>query len=343
MYSFASLARVYGAAPVSGSLKQSNEDFVVEELMPVQPSGQGEHLWLQIRKSGCNTDWLAQQLARIAGVKGSAVSYAGLKDRHGVTTQWFSLHLPGLDDPDLTTLESADVQLLQAVRHDRKLKRGTLSGNHFQLAVRELSGSQEQLEQRLQLIAEQGVANYFGEQRFGRDMDNLRRAEAMFNGQLKRVKKQHRSLYLSAARSWVFNQLLSERVRQGNWNRYLPGDVMQLAGKSACFADDGSDDIEQRLASQSIHPTGPLWGKGPSLAQGSCLQLETAIAANWPELCQGVVDAGMKQERRALRLLVENFSWQFDNEQTLVVSFDLPAGAYATMVLREIVDADSQR
>jgi len=335
-----SLPRVYGEPPAAGILRQSNEDFIVDELMPVQPSGQGEHLWLQIRKSGCNTDWLAQQLAALAGVKGFAVSYAGLKDRHAVTTQWFSIHLPGCDDPDLTALESADVQLLQSIRHDRKLKRGTLSGNHFRLRLHQLSGSVDQLEQRLQAVAEHGVANYFGEQRFGRDMDNLRRAEAMFGGQLKRVKKQHRSLYLSAARSWIFNQLLAARIEQGNWDRRLPGDVFQLAGKSACFADDASEDLQQRLDSHAIHPTGPLWGKGPSLAQDACLQLENAVAAHWETLCQGLIDAGMKQERRALRLMPENPGWQFENEQTLVLWFDLPAGAYATTVLREIINTE---
>ena len=338
MYSFATLARAHGEPLGHGRLKQHNEDFVVDELMPVLPSGTGEHLWLQIRKTGCNTDWLARQLADVAGIKPMAVSYAGLKDRHAVTSQWFSLHLPGCEDPDLSSLESDDIHILQAIRHDRKLKRGTLSGNHFRILVRGLSISDQQVEEKLTSIIEQGVPNYFGAQRFGHGMNNLLKAEALFAGQLKRVKKSQRSIYLSAARSWVFNQVLSERVQRGNWDQYLLGDVFQLTGKSACFADDNSNDIEQRLADHSIHPTGPLWGKGISMAKGACLELEDAVAEHNRQLCQGLVDCGMKQERRALRLLVAKLAWQLAGDETLELSFELPAGAYATMVLREIID-----
>ena len=339
MYSFNSLARAHGEIQASGILRQSNEDFIVEEIMPVQVSGSGEHLWLQIRKNGCNTDWVARQLATLAGIKPNAVSYAGLKDRHALTTQWFSMHLPGCNDPDLSTFESEDVHILQSTRHDRKLRRGALSGNHFQLVVRSLSASRQQLEERLQIIADQGVPNYFGEQRFGHEMNNLLKAEAMFTGKLKRLKKQHRSIYLSAARSWIFDQLLSSRIKQGNWNSYLQGDVFQLAGKSACFSDDASEDIALRLAEKTIHPTGPLWGKGPSMAQGECWQLEADVAADTPLFCEGLIAAGMKQERRALRLSVDNFCWEFDDGHTLTLSFDLPAGAYATVVLREMINA----
>ena len=149
MCHFSELARAYGEPPIKGRIKLANADFIVDEIMPIEPSGQGEHLWLHIEKSGCNTDWLAQQLARASNVKAMAVSYAGMKDRHAITSQWFSVHLPGLTDPDLSSVETEGVKILHSCRHDKKLKRGALSGNRFKLTIRELEGSLDQLQQRL--------------------------------------------------------------------------------------------------------------------------------------------------------------------------------------------------
>ncbi len=335
MYLFDSLGRAHSHNLVHGEVKSAHEDFRVDEIMPVQPSGEGEHLWLHIEKKGCNTEWLARQLARLSGVKSMAVSYAGLKDRHGITTQWFSIHLPGLADPDLSVLPEG-VRLLQAIRHNRKLKRGTLSGNRFRLCVRDIKGSLDTLEQTLNNIKEQGVPNYFGEQRFGHDMGNLNQAEKLFRGEIKRLDRHERGLYLSAARSWIFNLVLSERIQQHNWNHYLPGDVLMLDGRSACFADDNSADLQQRIDHKQIHPTGPLWGKGESMARADCLELEMSIARGCSLFCEGIVAAGMDQERRALRLLVKQMNWQINDDQ-LFLDFELPAGSFATMVLREII------
>lgn len=336
VYQFNELALAYGAAPIKGHLKSINDDFLVDELMSVKLSGQGEHLWLQIKKNGCNTDWLAQQLAQVAGVKSMAVGYAGMKDRHAITTQWFSVQLPGLDDPDFTSLEGEKISILQTCRHDKKLKRGALSGNHFTLCIREISGSLDELQQRLELIRQHGVPNYFGEQRFGFGMNNLNKAEQMFERKLKRLKKHQRGLYLSSARSWIFNQILSLRIQQNNWHQYLAGDVFMLEGKSACFADDGSD-VAERLSCLEIHPTAALWGEGESLASGECLEMEQNIALNNPLLSKGLEDARLKQERRSLRLLPENLSWQIEPSDILKIEFELPAGTFATMVLREFV------
>lgn len=337
MYQFSDLVKAYDANPIKGRIKSINEDFIVEEIMPVQPSGQGEHLWLHIQKSGSNTDWLAQQLARISGIKPMGVSYAGMKDRHAITSQWFSVHLPGQEDPDLSSLEGEDIKILQAIRHDKKLKRGTLSGNRFKLRIRDIEGALEQLQIRLENIQQQGVPNYFGEQRFGFGMNNLTKAELMFDRKLKRLKKHERGLYLSSARSWIFNQVLSTRIQQGVWNQYVPGDVFMLDGKSACFADDGSD-VTERLEKMEIHPTGPLWGDGEPLASGQCLKIEQDAVLNNVLLGKGLVDARLKQERRSLRLRIEDLKWQVENVNELSIEFSLPAGTFATMVLREFVD-----
>lgn len=340
MYKFSDLERAYGDPPIKGRIKSVNADFVVDEIMPVQPSAQGEHLWLHIEKSGCNTDWLAQQLAKASGVKPMAVSYAGMKDRHAITRQWFSVHLPGQDDPDLSSLESNEIRILQSIRHDRKLKRGTLSGNVFKLRIRDIVGSMEELQERLELIRQRGVPNYFGEQRFGFGMNNLNKAELMFERKMKRLKKHERGLYLSSARSWIFNRVLSTRIQQQNWESYLPGDVFMLHGKSACFIDDGSD-VSDRLENMSIHPTGPLWGDGDVLSSAGCLKIEQQIARQNEILSQGLKDARLKQERRSLRLIPENLHWEIEQDNSLLVEFELPSGTFATMVLREFVDVIS--
>lgn len=334
MVLFKELARVAGEIPLSGVIKSDSSDFLVDEIMPVQPSGDGEHLWLHIRKTGNNTDWVAKQLAAWANVKSMDVGYAGLKDRHGVTSQWYSVYLPGKTNPDMVALKIDGVELLAHNRHNRKLKRGTLAGNRFDIVVRDLKGDMACLETRLQTVQQHGVPNYFGEQRFGHSMSNLPAAERMFNGE--RVKQHERGLYLSAARSWIFNQLLHQRVRARNWNEHLPGDVFMLDGRSACFADDDSAELALRLQTLAIHPTGPLWGRGSSMAQRDCLQLEQSIAQQFPLYCSGLEQAGMDQERRALRLRVKNLHWRIENDM-LHLSFALPAGSYATMVLREIV------
>jgi tRNA pseudouridine13 synthase len=281
---------------------------------------------------------LADQLARYAGIPKRDVSYAGLKDRNAVTRQWFSLGLAGAAEPEWKNLGIENVCVLQHVRHRRKLRRGTLQGNRFQLMIRELQGDLAALQVRLQQLVQQGVPNYFGEQRFGHNGANLQQALAMFQG--KRIKDRHkRSLYLSAARSSLFNELLSARVTAGNWNRAIAGDAMLLAGTNSYFVPDAIDaEILHRLDSFDIHPSGCLWGRGESPACAQVAILEDHLLQVHPEFCRGLEQAGMKQERRSLRLQVADLEWELDvSQQQLELRFFLPAGSYATTVLRELV------
>jgi len=337
-YDFRTLAYAYTKPTINGHLKAVNSDFKVNEIMSVQTSGVGEHLWLKIEKDGSNTDWVAQQLARHAGLKSMAVSYAGMKDRHAVTTQWFSLHLPGMDDPDFSSLVSDEFKILEQYRHDRKLKRGALTGNQFQIRITQLNGDVAELEDKLQKIKHSGVPNYYGEQRFGREMGNISKAEKMFRGEFKKLSKQHRGLYLSSARSWIFNQVLSQRIQQHTWLEPIQGDVFMLNGKSACFAEDISDELNERLANAEINLTGCLWGEGKSMATADSFALERTIADEFKPLAEGLESARLKQERRALRLMPDNLNWQIKND-VLELEFDLPSGAFATMLLRECVNS----
>lgn len=323
------------AGTLSGNFRVNPEDFIVDEQMGIDLTGSGEHLWLQVRKTGANTDWVAGQLARCAGIPAKEVGYAGLKDRHAVTTQWFSLQLPGMADPDFSSLP-AEIEILQQQRHDKKLRRGALSSNRFILTLRNCLGDVTQAASICQQMVQQGIPNYYGEQRFGHNHGNLSKAENWFKGAFKPKQRNQRSLYLSAARSWVFNHILSARVEQGNWNQRLPGDVFMFDGGSAWFADDASPELEQRLAAQAIHPTGALWGRGDLPTVETAGELEAALAALFPLFCSGLEKQGLKQERRALRINVGEIGFDVLDASTLKLSFELPPGAYATVLLAQL-------
>lgn len=327
------------AAPLTGTFRSQPADFLVDEQIDIELSGVGEHLWLHIRKTNANTDWVAKQLARAAGIAAKDVGYAGLKDRHAITTQWFSLHLPGKDDPDFSELLgelSGDLDILQQTRHDKKLKRGALQGNRFVLTLRDVTGDIEQAKTLCQQISEHGVPNYFGEQRFGHEGGNVVKAEAWFRGDFRPKQRHQRSLYLSSARSWLFNHILAARVTDGSWNQYVAGDVFMFDGGHSWFTDDGDASLPERVAAQAVHPTGALWGRGRLESQGAIQGLEQAQADALALLCEGLERNGLKQERRALRSNVQALSFESLDDSTVRLSFALPAGAYATVVLAQL-------
>jgi len=325
----------YGGPPLRGQLRASPEDFQVDEILGYDADGQGEHALLWVEKRGANTDWVARELAKFAGVSQIAVGYAGLKDRHAVTRQTFSVQLAGKPDPDWSAFPHADVKVLAATRHSRKLKRGALRGNRFVLVLRGVQGDRDAAEQVLQQIYARGVPNYYGEQRFGREGGNVAQARAMFAG--RRVERDKRSFLLSAARSQIFNSVLAARVERDAWDKPLDGEIWSLAGSRSWFGPEPFTEVlAERLARADIHPSGPLWGQGELPTQGEAGLLEREIGAVFSDLAEGVAAARMDQERRPLRLLPKDLKWRWPCDDALELSFELPAGAYATVVVREL-------
>ncbi|MGG6462478.1 tRNA pseudouridine(13) synthase TruD [Solilutibacter silvestris] len=333
------LLRAHGESVLSARTRIAPEDFRVDEIDAFEASGAGEHLLLTIEKRGLTTAEAVRRIAAWAGVPESAIGHAGLKDRHAVTRQRLSVWLPGREDPDPSTLGSEALRVIEAHRHSRKLPRGALAGNRFRLVLREIVGDRAAVEERLGAIAARGVPNYFGEQRFGRFGDNVAQALAMFAG--RRVKREERSMLLSAARSELFNRVLAQRVRDGNWNAALEGDVFMLAGSHSVFGPEPLDDrIRERVATFDIDPTGPMWGRGALRTSEAVLALETEalVGDDAQALRDGLERAAMKQERRALRLRATNLQWQWLHDDALEFAFELPPGSYATSVLAELGD-----
>ncbi|MGR8998810.1 MAG: tRNA pseudouridine(13) synthase TruD, partial [Gammaproteobacteria bacterium] len=274
-----------------------------------------------------------------ANVRQRDVSFAGLKDRHAVTTQWFSVWLPGKADPDWTLFETGSMKVLHTVRHARKLKRGVLSGNSFKIIIRDWQGDKDKTTGQLEAIKANGIANYFGSQRFGREGQNINKALGLFQGS--KVGREQRSLYLSAARSYLFNQILAYRIIRKNWNQPVAGDTYMFDLSHSCFKSELPDaEIINRLEAKEIHPTGALWGRGEAGVSADTLNLERDIIDAYPQLAQGLIACNVDKDRRALRVNVQDLCWQFVNDRVLELCFTLPAGSYATAVLREIIDSE---
>ena len=330
-----SLPYAHGGPPVAGRIRVEPGDFRVDEVLGFAPSGAGEHAFLLIEKTGANTEWVAKRLAETAGVAPVAVGFAGLKDRHAITRQSFSVHLPGKLDPDWSALAIPGVRVLAATRHDRKLKRGAHRGNRFRIRVRDVEGAQGEVEHRLAAIRERGVPNYFGEQRFGRDAGNVARAHELFAG--RRLPRAEAGIVMSAARSLIFNDVLAARVADGSWDCGLDGEVWMLAGTHSIFGPEPwTVDLARRLAAFDIDPTGPLAGSGELRSAGRAREIEDAAIARHGDLVRGLAAAGLIQQRRALRLGVRGLLHEWEADGSLVVELELSAGAFATAVLREL-------
>ena len=342
--------------PIQQPLKQATykahtTDFIVNELLPLEFTGEGEHLWLHIQKSGMNTAYLAKLLSEWADIPLRDIGYSGLKDRHALTTQWFSLRIPKKQLPesefapiDISINES--VTILAQQWHNKKLNRGTHRANQFIITLRniefadveaslsmqapaseQLISAKQAVEQHLTTIIQNGVPNYFGPQRFGRHGNNIREALSLFarpvpearpqpnKSKRKRVPREQNTMELSAARSLIFNAILAARVRDGSWNTGLAGEVFNLAGSGSIFSSDEIDKtLRARLESGDIHPTAVLWGTGNEKVSGKAAIIETDIVAQsalLTQLATGLEQRDIKAQRRALRLPIEALSWEW--------------------------------
>lgn len=329
-------ARAYGAPVIVGTLKAEPEHFQVREWLGFAADGDGEHALLIVRKRNANTLWVARALARYAGLAPRDIGFAGLKDRRAVTEQAFTVPLGKRPVEFWEGMQGEGFEVLSAARHRRKLRRGAHKGNDFRIVLDRIEGDAAALQQRLQVIARDGVPNYFGAQRFGHDGRNLKTATAWLGQGAQPRDRAQRGFALSAARAAIFNLVASERVGRGDWNQLLAGDVANLNGTGSIFAVDNVDaELQRRCAELDLHPTGPLWGKGESPLSGAPAELERSVADRCAALSAGLAAQGLSHERRALRIQVRNLAWTLEG-QRLILEFRLLRGAFATAVLGEI-------
>jgi tRNA pseudouridine synthase D (truD) len=319
-------------------LKAECADFVVKEQLGYDMSGDGEFVAVKVRKTDCNTLFVGEQLAKFAGISARNMSYAGLKDRKAVTEQWFSLQMPGQPTPDFSQFSLEGVEILDVTRHQRKIRIGSLQGNHFEILLRNVEETNE-LKVRLDFLAKNGFPNYFTEQRFGRDGNNLTQALRWANGEIKVKDRNKRSFYLSAARSEIFNLIVSKRLELNLAQQILVGDVLQLNGSHSWFVVDESEDLaqlQQRLAQQDVLLTAPLIGE----EEKSAVDFENEIFAQHQALFALMRQERMKAARRPILMQPQHFQWQFE-PNGLRLQFALPAGGYATALIRELVNVEN--
>lgn len=344
----AAAARAYGS-PLAGRgvLRSEPADFLVEECCDVDFDSAGEHVWVHVEKVDWTTPQLAEAWARALGIAPRMVGYSGLKDRHALTRQWLSFPWPIKQAlPDWPALPGCRV--LAAHRHGRKLRRGTHRANRFAIRVRETGGLDEaRLATRVAQLRAGGVPNYFGPQRFGRGGRNIALSRALFDG--RRMSRARRGFALSAARALLFNCVLDARIRAGAWPGPLPGDVFMLDGSRSLFASDADAadhaDLVRRVGEGDIHPTGPLPGRTDEKAlrpSGPAGDMERGVLADWAAFVAGLARAGVAADRRPLRVAVDDLEVRAGQDD-LHLSFALPPGAYATSIIRELVDAADAR
>lgn len=327
--------KAYPETNAQGILKLKPEDFQVDEIPLMIPAGEGEHIYLHIKKREVNTHWVARLLSEKFGVKEHDVSYAGQKDRYAVTTQWFSIYAPKIDIAlETRPFPDEDIEILTQTRHSKKLRRGDLVGNRFNIVLRDIKSAEAEsvedssietlkavIENNLQAIKKNGVPNYFGLQRFGRGGGNMDQALAMLTGQRREKNRQKKSMYLSAARSYIFNQVLAARIEQGLWGKSLAGDI----------------DVAAKDTQNANQATAPMWGRGRLNSQTDTLALEQKMSEPLQDLCNGMEHAGLNQERREIVSSTENMQWQWLDNDDLNISFALASGHYATSVLQEFI------
>lgn len=331
------LAYLKTAPKQTALLKAECADFVVKENLGYSMAGEGEFVAVRVRKTDANTLFVGEKLAQFAGISARNMSYAGLKDRRAVTEQWFSLQMPGKTTPDFGDFQLEGIEILEVTRHNRKIRTGSLDGNYFEILLRDAMETDD-LKVRLENLSKFGFPNYFTEQRFGWDGHNLTQALRWAKGEIQVKDRKKRSFYLSAARSEVFNLVVSERLKQSVANRVLPNDIVQLSGSHSWFVADEKEDLnvlQLRLEQGDLQLTAPLIGE---TAQPAC-SLENDIVQQHQDIANLMKQERLKPARRPLLMKPKDFNWQFE-ETGLRLKFYLPAGSYATALVRELVNIE---
>lgn len=333
-----SLAYLNGKPTATGKIKAQPEHFQVKEILGYEFAGSGEHLLVHIRKTGENTSFVANELAKACGVKSKDVSWAGLKDRHAVTEQWLSVHLPKGDTPDFSAFlaQYPSIEILATTRHNKKLRPGELAGNHFTVTLSEVSDVEDVL-QRLSVISQMGVPNYFGSQRFGNQGNNLEEARRWGKENVRTRNQNKRSMMLSAARSWIFNSIVSARIEKGLFNQTIEGDLLQTESGLQLVSCASLEQSQCLITNTEAQITAAMAGDNALPTQQQALDLEQPYLDAEPDLMALIRGNRMRHERRPIALKAQDLTWSVDGED-VTLSFSLDSGCFATAIVRELIE-----
>ncbi|OAJ95357.1 tRNA pseudouridine(13) synthase TruD [Vibrio bivalvicida] len=332
------LSYLNGKPVAKGKLKVEPEHFQVNENLGFDFTGSGEHLMVRIRKTGENTSFVANELAKVCGVKSKDVSWAGLKDRHAVTEQWLSVHLPKGDTPNFSAFltQYPSIEILATDRHNKKLRPGDLVGNEFTLTITEVSDVQDVVS-RLESVAKTGVPNYFGSQRFGNQGNNLNEARRWGRDNVRTRNQNKRSLYLSAARSWIFNTILSERIEKDLFAQPVIGDIVLQGDERVTITQDNLASVTEQLSLGQAQITAAMAGDNALPTQEQALELEQPHLDAEPDLMALIRGNRMRHERREISLMPQDLTWEVNGDQ-VTLKFSLDAGCFATAIVRELIE-----
>ena len=341
--------RLHGAPLFSATIKTQLSDFKVFESLSFEPSNHGEHTLIHIEKTGLNTAFVAEALAKFGKLHLRNVSYAGRKDKYATTSQWFGIYHGPTAKSDWANFTMDGVRILNIVQNDRKLRTGAIKANKFEIVLRNIDQlNKDALLARVEEIKARGVPNYFGNQRFGELIKadgsvqlggNLQLAEKLVNGEDIRNRNK-RSMAISALRSWLFNHFVSKRISQLPYQHLLNGDALSLSGSNSFFIHNQQDQLQltttqDRLAQGDVLITAPMWGEGELDSKDDARAFEQNIAQEYEQVCKALAQLQLSQQRRPVLLFVQDFTAQI-SDNSAVLSFSLPSGCFATSVLREI-------
>lgn len=322
-----------------GHIKQQIEDFEVEEIPAYELSGTGEHLYLWIEKRDLGAEFFTRQIAERVGVRSGDIGTAGMKDRRAVTRQWVSI--PAFAEAQITKLDGDGIAVLAVSRHSNKLRPGHLRGNRFHVLIREPREANNALA-IIDVIRREGLVNFYGAQRFGRDGATLRLGMDLLRKQTtNRVNPFLRKLALSAAQSSLFNDYLARRMADRLMRTVLPGDVLAKWPVGGMFVSTESAVDQPRLEAREIVPAGPMFGSKMYKAADVAAEREQVVLDTSGLALDSFRGFGSLLEgtRRHNIVYVDDLSCATEPDG-LRLTFTLPAGCYATVLLREVMKAE---
>jgi tRNA pseudouridine13 synthase len=328
---------------IGGVMRSVPEDFAVEEVPAYLPSGEGDHVYVRFAKRNMATPDAVKAIARALGVDGRECGWAGLKDKNAVTVQWASFLRADVEKARGLAVDG--ITVLEVSRHRNKLKTGHLYGNRFDLRVRGCVEGALAIAQRVaERIALEGAPNYYGAQRFGRDGKNVERGVRWLKGEDAPPRDGfERKMFASSVQSWLFNQYLSERVTDGLLALYVEGDLAVRHPSDRVFAITEEEALST-YASRACSATGPMFGPEMRWPEGAArAREERVLAASGLGIEHFARARGLAEgTRRATRVCPASIEVSEEEPSVLRFRFELPAGAYATAVLREFRKSDAE-